>query len=95
LRNLESQVLNTDDIYQKEKLQLRIKALRNVKVPGSNGIKIIDLKNKISEIQKSDYLDNRDKRFEIESKFLEAQPEETRFTGIVKYIRFDGVRAAE
>lgn len=95
LKELELKVSETSDIYEKEKLQIKIKELRNVKPPKTNRSKIIDLNSKISEIQKSDYLVNRDKKFEIESKFLEAQPEETRFTGIVKYIRFDGIRTME
>ena len=95
LRNLESQVSQTNDVYQKEKMQLRIKELRAIQIPESNRIRILELKNEISEIQKNDYLDNRDRRFEIENKFLEAQPEETRFTGIVKYVKFSPIKKAD
>lgn len=89
LTRLETEVHQTTDIYEKEKRQTRIRELRKIQMPDNNQARIAELKAQIAEIRKSDYLANRDKALAIENKYREAQPEETKFTGIAKLVEFE------
>ena len=93
LRKLQSNIQTVTGLFEKEKMQRRIKELKSISQPNFPASEIRELETQIRELRSSDRQRNFEKQKELESKYLEALPEETVFTGVITRVYFQETKS--
>ena len=80
-------VTKEKDLFKRDELLKEIASLKNIKDPIDNSSRIIELTSEIKEIREEDILKNQLRKNELDTKFLESIPEQTRFTGFAELVK--------
>ncbi|MEM6359974.1 MAG: metal-dependent hydrolase [Bacteroidota bacterium] len=75
------------DLFERDKLIAKMKSFGSIREPVNNTEKISTLRNEIIEIRALDDIENKTRKAELDAKFQESIPEQTRFTGFVDFVK--------